>query len=131
MTDAATRATQVVPLPSELPTLSSPSSLSPILVRLLECPASALSLLSTQMITSLKELPEEDRPTSYEGLLDVARFCVEEEPGWTTEQRAMLIGGHPRIGRPSKNVSAVSAMEQTAGSSSQGAGDDEATFQRE
>lgn len=100
--------------PNALPQATSADAISPILLRLLECPVSLLPTLSSQVLTSLQELPDEDRPTSYEGLLDVARFCVEEEPGWSETERAKFIGGHPRIGRPTAAISKESEKEQGA-----------------
>lgn len=102
----------VVLRPSEIPSISSADAVAPLLLRLLECPVEILPTLASQVLTSLQELPQEDIPTSYEGLIDVARFCVEEEPGWTLRQRAQLIGGHPRIGRQKVAISATSAKEQ-------------------
>ncbi|CAO1633009.1 unnamed protein product [Sympodiomycopsis kandeliae] len=101
----------------QIPTIDSPDSISPILLRLLECPVSLLPTLSSQVLTSLQDLPDEDRPTSYEGLLDVARFCVEEDPGWKEVERAQFIGGHPRIGRQKGAISKDSQKEQGAESS--------------
>lgn len=107
-------AASVISPPSQIPELETVESVSPILQRLLECPRDSLPTLSAQVLASLHELPSEDKPTSYEGLLDVARFCVEEEPGWPESERAKLIGGHPRIGRQKGAISATSAEEQGA-----------------
>lgn len=98
-----------------IPSLTDAQAISPILLRLLECPTSLLPALSSQTLTALQDLPQEDKPTSYEGLLDISRFCVEEEPGWEDEERAKLIGGHPRIGRQSGHISETSKKEQGAG----------------
>ncbi|PWY98366.1 hypothetical protein BCV70DRAFT_165033 [Testicularia cyperi] len=85
--------------PSRIPS-ATPDQLAPILLRLLESPKDLLPDLSTQCAAAIADLPEDSRPETYEGLLDVARFCVEEEPGWEAERRAQFIGGHPRIGAP-------------------------------
>lgn len=117
----------IISPPSELPSLSSSDSISPILLRLLECPVSLLPTLSSQVLTSLQDLPAEDRPSSYEGLLDVARFCVEEDPGWQTPERAQLIGGHPRIGRQ-QGVTVSKQSQQEQGSE---AADDDKVYESE
>lgn len=124
--DTGVMTSHIVPSPEKIPTLSEAASISPILLRLLECPTPLLSTLSNQVLDSLKELPDDDRPTSYEGLIDVARFCVEEEPGWNELERARLLEGHPRIGRQKAAISAVSAQEQGGQSDT-----DEATYNRE
>ncbi|SPO27574.1 uncharacterized protein UTRI_04394_B [Ustilago trichophora] len=91
-------AAPIIP-PAQIPN-AAPEQLSPILLRLLECPQELLSDLASQSAAAIADLPEDARPESYEGLLDVARFCVEDEPGWEVERRAKFIGGHPRIGAP-------------------------------
>lgn len=52
-------------------------------------------------------------------MLDVARFCVEDEPGWEVGRRAKFIGGHPRIGAPlnapTSELSEESRKEQMKG----------------
>ncbi|KAJ9480075.1 Thermoresistant gluconokinase [Pseudozyma hubeiensis] len=104
--------------PGEIPN-ATPEQLSPILLRLLECPKELLSDLSSQSAAAIADLPEDSRPESYEGLLDVARFCVEDEPGWEAERRAKFIGGHPRIGAPlnapTSELSEESRKEQMKG----------------
>lgn len=104
--------------PGEIPT-ATPEQLSPILLRLLECPKELLPDLASQSAAAIADLPEDARPESYEGLLDVARFCVEDEPGWEVDRRAKFIGGHPRIGAPlnapTSELSEESRKEQMKG----------------
>ncbi|PWN52766.1 hypothetical protein IE53DRAFT_384779 [Violaceomyces palustris] len=103
--------------PSHIPN-ASPEQLAPVLLRLLECPTQLLPTLSQQCHLAIAELPLEDRPTSYEGLIDVARFCVDDEPGWEVDQKAMFVGGHPRIGAPlvaNAQLSEESRKEQLKG----------------
>ncbi|SNX86092.1 uncharacterized protein MEPE_04801 [Melanopsichium pennsylvanicum] len=98
---------------------ATPEQLSPILLRLLECPKELLPDLASQSAAAIADLPEDARPESYEGLLDVARFCVEDDPGWKVERRANFIGGHPRIGAPlnapTSELSEESRKEQMKG----------------
>ncbi len=102
----------------QIPSATS-EQLSPILLRLLECPKELLPDLASQSAAAIADLPEDSRPESYEGLLDVARFCVEEDPGWAVERRAKFIGGHPRIGAPlnapTSELSEESRKEQMKG----------------
>ena len=49
-----------------------------------------LARLTQQTHAALLDLADDERPTSYEGLLDVARFCVEEEPAWEEKEQAEL-----------------------------------------
>ncbi|KAJ1022580.1 hypothetical protein NDA16_003569 [Ustilago loliicola] len=104
--------------PGEIPN-ATPDQLSPILLRLLECPKELLPDLASQSAAAISDLPEDSRPESYEGLLDVARFCVEDEPGWEVGRRAKFIGGHPRIGAPlnapTSELSEESRKEQMKG----------------
>lgn len=104
--------------PGQIP-YATPDQLSPILLRLLECPKELLPDLASQSAAAIAELPEDARPESYEGLLDVARFCVEDEPGWEVGRRAKFIGGHPRIGAPlnapTSELSEESRKEQMKG----------------
>ncbi|SJX63853.1 uncharacterized protein SRS1_14579 [Sporisorium reilianum f. sp. reilianum] len=104
--------------PGEIPN-ATPEQLSPILLRLLECPKDLLPDLASQSAAAIADLPEDARPESYEGLLDVARFCVEDDPGWPAERRAKFIGGHPRIGAPlnapTSELSEESRKEQMKG----------------
>ncbi|EST09618.1 Oxo-4-hydroxy-4-carboxy-5-ureidoimidazoline decarboxylase [Kalmanozyma brasiliensis GHG001] len=104
--------------PGEIPN-ATPEQLSPILLRLLECPQELLPDLASQSAAAIADLPEDSRPESYEGLIDVARFCVEDEPGWEVERRAKFIGGHPRIGAPlnapTSELSEESRKEQMKG----------------
>ncbi|KAL9935412.1 hypothetical protein V8E36_005760 [Tilletia maclaganii] len=106
--------------PSQLGQEPSPEALAALLLHLLECPASQLPTLTAQSIEAIKELPADARPRSYEGLLDVARFIIEDEPGWSIEERAAFVGGHPRIGAPlaptaNTEISDASRAEQLKG----------------
>lgn len=96
--------------PAQLPDASA-TDLSPLLGALLEALPVPLARLVEQSSVAMSDLAHAERPTSYEGLLDVARFCIDEDPGWTDAQRAELLGGHPRIGEK-KGVSTTSALEQ-------------------
>ena len=104
--------------PGQIPN-ATPDQLSPILLRLLECPKELLPDLASQSAAAIADLPEDARPESYEGLLDVARFCVEDEPGWEVGRCAKFIGGHPRIGAPlnasTSELSEESRKEQMKG----------------
>ncbi|CAO1637855.1 unnamed protein product [Parajaminaea phylloscopi] len=108
-------AADIIPPPGQIPKITQADDILPILIRLLQCPRSLLLELSTQVLGSLDELPVEDKPTSYEGLLDVARFCVEDDPGWTNEQRAGLIAGRQRAGHGQGSLLTTSASTQPAG----------------
>ena len=110
-------AASIIP-PGQIPN-ATPDQLSPILSRLLECPKELLPDLAAQSAAAIADLPEDSRPESYEGLLDVARFCIEDEPGWAVKERAKFIGGHPRIGAPltapTSELSEESRKEQMKG----------------
>lgn len=104
--------------PSALPSASS-ADVGQLLSRLLELHAEKqLTSLSDQCLEAISSLPTEDRPTSYEGLLDVARYCIDEEPGWDAQDKAVLLSGHPRIGQPAQStkegMSESSRAEQRA-----------------
>ncbi|KAK0551643.1 hypothetical protein OC861_000120 [Tilletia horrida] len=107
-----------LPSPAELSQSLTKQSLAPLLLHLLECPTEQLPTLTEQSIAAIQELPASARPRSYEGLLDVARFIIEDEPGWSTEQRARFVSGHPRIGaplQPNADISDTSRAEQLKG----------------
>ncbi|MCO5598585.1 hypothetical protein L7F22_052682 [Adiantum nelumboides] len=94
------------------------TSLSPLFTRLLEVRTKKqLERLSIECQEAIVSLPESDRPDSYEGLLDVARFCIDDEPGWPDEDKAILLGGHPRIGAKKGTMSSESEKEQKANTS--------------
>lgn len=102
-----------LPAPEDLPTASG-SSISPLLARLLELhSAQHLHRLSEECHLAISSLPYEDRPVTYEGLLDVARYCIDDEPAWDDQDKQVLIGGHPRIGAKGK-ISESSKAEQKA-----------------
>ncbi|CAD6890520.1 unnamed protein product [Tilletia controversa] len=103
--------------PSQLAQSPTPEALAPLLSHLLECPAEQLPTLTEQSIAAINDLPADARPRSYEGLLDVARFIVEDEPGWPTAERARFVAGHPHIGAPLQQgaVSDTSKAEQLQG----------------
>ncbi|KAK0540263.1 hypothetical protein OC842_000558 [Tilletia horrida] len=106
--------------PSELADSPSVETIAPLLSHLLECPPEQLPILTEQSIAAINELPPNARPRSYEGLLDVARFIIEDEPGWSVAERARFVGGHPRIGAPlqpsaGQSISDASRAEQLKG----------------
>jgi 2-oxo-4-hydroxy-4-carboxy--5-ureidoimidazoline (OHCU) decarboxylase len=71
-----------------------------LLKKLLEAPASSLSLLNTQLASVPGETPGE-----------LAARAIKLILTWPTEDKAAFIHGHPRIGEQS-NLSALSAAEQ-------------------
>ncbi|KDN41255.1 hypothetical protein K437DRAFT_295668 [Tilletiaria anomala UBC 951] len=85
------------PQPSTIGKLS-PAELEPVLKRLLECPSFLTPVLASQTAAAISELDEDSRPDTFEGLLDVARYCIDDDPGWDLEERRQLVGGHPPIG---------------------------------
>lgn len=105
--------------PAALPSASA-VDVGRVLSQLLELHAQQqLTSLSDQCLDAISSLPSEDRPTSYEGLLDVARYCIDEEPGWKSGDKAVLLSGHPRIGQPTstkdkQGMSESSRKEQRA-----------------
>lgn len=115
--------------PESIPQLSA-ASLAPILRALLEAPLKPLTSLSEQCTEAISALPPDARPTSYEGLSDVARFCVEDEPGWEEAERAQLIAGHPRIGERTDKKGAEEMSEESRKEQTVGGAADEATLQR-
>ncbi|KAN0059926.1 hypothetical protein ACQY0O_007899 [Thecaphora frezii] len=114
--------------PTQIPD-ASPDQLALILLRLLECPTELLPTLASQCATAIADLPDEDRPRSFEGLLDVARFCVDDDPGWDVPHRAKFLGGHPRIGAPITNNTAE-LSEESRNEQLKGGHVDPATLQR-
>ncbi|KAJ1035468.1 hypothetical protein NDA13_000881 [Ustilago tritici] len=114
--------------PGQIPN-ATPDQLSPILLRLLECPKELLPDLASQSAAAIADLPKDARPDSYEGLLDVARFCVEDEPGWEVGRRAKFIGGHPRIGAP-LNVPTSELSEESRKEQMKGGQVDPATLEK-
>ncbi|WFD30251.1 hypothetical protein MSPP1_001268 [Malassezia sp. CBS 17886] len=79
---------------SSIPTAGA-GALALILLELLICDETTAAQLAEQCQAAIADLSEDSRPASYDGLVDVARFCVEEVPEWTTEQRAALLVSQP------------------------------------
>lgn len=73
------------------------NALATILGTLLKCSNDLALTIGVQSYRAIKELPEDSRPCTYDGLVDVARFCVEEEPGWSRDECASLIAQYPRL----------------------------------
>lgn len=92
---ASGMAAQVVP--AERIAQAPASELAAILQILLTCTEEAAERLGEQSFAAIAELPDDSRPTTYDSLVDVARFCVEEEPGWTRDQCAELVASFPRL----------------------------------
>jgi len=118
--------TAVVISEDEIP-VARAEAITILLKRLLECPDDVAQGLAESCHEAIADLPEDSRPTSYDGLVDVARFCVEEEPGWSTEEQAKLINGHPRIGAP---LVPAAVSEESRKEQARGGGVDEATLRR-
>ncbi|WFD05813.1 hypothetical protein MVES1_001147 [Malassezia vespertilionis] len=76
------------------------ASLSDILYVLLQCEARDAMRLAEQSRAAMQELPGDSRPVTYDALIDVARFCVEEEPGWAVADRVALLNGCPLVDAP-------------------------------
>ena len=112
-------------MPSQIGSLRA-NELEPILERLLECPSNLVSQLGRQSAAAIGELDQESRPDTYEGLCDVARYCVEDDPGWNLQDRRLLVGGHPEIGATLASISEESRKEQLKGGEA-----DQATIDRE
>ncbi len=124
------------PAPSRIPSLPA-AALEPVLQRLLESPAALSAKLAQQSFDAIASLApppsgggeegegeDDERPVTFEGLLDVARYCVDDEPGWTTDEKVQLVGGHPKIGAPlvppapeasGSSISEESRKEQLSG----------------
>lgn len=101
-----------LPSQEQLPTADS-TLLSALLSRLLELHSKEhLRKLSQECQEAISSLPEEDRPTTYEGFLDVARYCIDDAPAWNDADKQVLIGGHPRIGAKTGEISESSKAEQ-------------------
>lgn len=76
---------------------ASADELATILRELLACPEDVAYTLGSQSQAAIMELPHDSRPVTYDGLVDVARFCVEEEPGWSQTDCVKLIAQYPRL----------------------------------
>lgn len=87
---------RVVVPPQEIPN-ADPQTLAWILERLLNCNVSTALRLGHESAQAIADLPEDSRPTTYDSLVDVARFCVEEEPGWDHAACESLISQYPRL----------------------------------
>ena len=85
----------VVPA-SEIPTAEA-RSLARTLQVLLYLPYDVATTLGEQCKEAIADLPEDSQPLAYDGLVDVARFCVEEEPGWSEQQQTQLLSGFPHV----------------------------------
>ncbi|WFC94405.1 hypothetical protein MBRA1_001035 [Malassezia brasiliensis] len=85
----------VVPA-SEIPTAEA-RGLARTLQVLLYLPAYVARTLGEQCKEAIADLPEDSQPLTYDGLVDVARFCVEEEPGWSVQQQTQLLSGFPHV----------------------------------
>lgn len=110
-----------VPPPATLP-VARKAYLSPLLARLLELHSKEhLSSLAEQCQEAVATLPDTDRPTTYEGLLDVARFCIDDEPGWPSSSKAVLLAGHPRIGAKVPMAGAGQGMSKSSQTEQQAA----------
>ncbi|WFC97748.1 hypothetical protein MYAM1_000467 [Malassezia yamatoensis] len=82
--------------PSDIPG-AEVSALAQVLQVLLYASVNTSTVLATQCKEAIADLPEDSQPYTYDGLIDVARFCVEEEPGWDVDQQAELIQNFPRV----------------------------------
>lgn len=88
--------TRVV-VPAEKIATANIGDLTVILKLLLHCTNDLASTLAQQCHAAIADLPEDSRPTTYDSLVDVARFCVEEEPGWDKEASENLVSSYPRL----------------------------------
>ena len=73
------------------------AALATVLCALLYCPADLAAPLADQCRAAIADLPPDSRPITYDGLVDVARYCVEEEPGWSRADQSKLASEHPRL----------------------------------
>lgn len=73
------------------------ASLAAILRVILQCSVDTAGALGVQCAEAIADLPEDSQPGTYDGLVDVARFCVEEEPGWDALDSAGLVGAYPHV----------------------------------
>lgn len=95
MTDQSQQSSSSSTLPpaSSIPVLTA-EQLSPLLALLTLLPTSISTQLSSQSAQAISDLPPDARPNSYDGLIDVARFCLEEEPGqehWNLDLRQQIL----------------------------------------
>lgn len=79
-----------------LPT-ASVEALTQILERFLLCSAIGAEKLAKQSHAAIQDLPDDSRPCTYDGLVDVARFCLEEEPGWSHDECIEFLSQYPRL----------------------------------
>ncbi|WFD41834.1 hypothetical protein MPSI1_000470 [Malassezia psittaci] len=86
----------VVIAPNDIPG-ADVSALAQVLRVLLYVSEDTSTVLATQCKEAIADLPEDSQPYTYDGLIDVARFCVEEEPGWDVDQQVELIEHYPRV----------------------------------
>ncbi len=86
--------------------LTSSTSLTTLLSLLFEPSPPLKTLLVPSVLLRLTSL--DTPPASYSQLIDV---CSEVAEGWTWEQKAVFLSGHPMIGEV-KGLSAMSGTEQ-------------------
>ena len=80
--------------PADIPAASA-DALVPLLEHLLGVSAPARTL-AQQCCAAIAELPGDSKPTTFDSFVDVARFCVEEEPGWSSDDKAALLCSRKR-----------------------------------
>ncbi|WFD33603.1 hypothetical protein MCUN1_000416 [Malassezia cuniculi] len=80
--------------PSDIPGADA-RELVPLLEHLLGITSPA-NELAQQCHDAISDLPDDTKPTTYDGFVDVARFCVEEEPGWSQEEKMQLLHSRQR-----------------------------------
>ncbi|KAI3627119.1 hypothetical protein CBS14141_001120 [Malassezia furfur] len=100
----------VVPA-SEIPTAEA-RSLARTLQVLLYLPYDVATTLGEQCKEAIADLPEDSQPLTYDGLVDVARFCVEEEPGWSEQQQTQLLSGFPHVKRDARLANLYAQFER-------------------
>ena len=84
--------------PADIPAASA-DALVPLLEHLLgvSTPAPAPAhTLAHQCCAAIAELPADSKPTTFDSFVDVARFCVDEEPGWSADDKAALLRSRTR-----------------------------------
>lgn len=84
-------------IPAEALPNASVDALALILEKVLLCPKNYAEKLAEQSHAAIQDLPDDSRPCTYDGLVDVARFCLEEEPGWSQDECAEFVSQYPRL----------------------------------